>query len=278
MTPYSRINFYDKFIIDDEISEDILKRNLIHQLNQRILLENSAVDYLGTFRHQYDEYPHDDYVNNLETINRITSDVYHAVLNTLNRKFLIELAKDEDYYLSPDDFYDDIDILYHFFILRYCEILVKFLFLKIWKNKEFYARNYSILKEMTDFFALAHKREEDYPLLHKLSDIIKDISSDIASLTDVIQIVYESEPENELYRKIYEMAIINPSGGFIFNNNESEGSITAYKKFMSVLDNPEVFEYVKNLVFLDLQRVISENMKQAEVNKEEEIEDEGKLN
>ena len=244
------------FELRDEMSFDIISKNILDSFDEPKNYE--TLNYVSKFKEKYLELKDKDlFVGDEEIINNALSELSSLVIENLKSKLFVGIGNelDDGLYVNINEYLDQVETLYNFFIVRRYTNIKDYFKSKILQNKLAFIEKYKMAlddKTYDDLFLAQDKRKfrdiSDAIIIHFINDIIGDIKSTITSAYDFFKDIVNLDFYEEFNNRFNEMLVNYGTDLLIIDN---AGAAEAY---LSILDNPEIYVSLRNdLLSLFLQ-------------------------
>lgn len=244
------------FELRDEMSFDIISKNILDSFDEPKNYE--TLNYVSKFKEKYLELKDKDlFVGDEEIINNALSELSTLVIENLKSKLFVGIGNelDDGLYVNINEYLDQVETLYNFFIVRRYTNIKDYFKSKILQNKLAFIEKYKMAlddKTYDDLFLAQDKRKfrdiSDAIIIHFINDIIGDIKSTITSAYDFFKDIVNLDFYEEFNNRFNEMLVNYGTDLLIIDNT---GAADAY---LSILDNPEIYVSLRNdLLSLFLQ-------------------------
>lgn len=232
------------FQLKDHLSEEIIFRNIEESIRSKDAEER--VNYVTLFRNKYKQITPDHPLYNKEYLYDSIGKIGRVVLENLEDCYGVTLGEQYDDYVDLDEYLEDLETLYEFFVVRNYENLRYLLFNELMKRKKEFAESYASMDEGMNedlFFSQSKKKFKDYDdsvIMHYLTDIISDIcSSEVSALNLYNKMVNISVFEEYNFRM---NKLIENYGNRLVITDDVESA----KKYFSVLNVQSIFYEMRN--------------------------------
>ena len=244
------------FELRDEMSFDIISKNILDSFDEPKNYE--TLNYVSKFKEKYLELKDKDlFVGDEEIINNALSELSSLVIENLKSKLFVGIGNelDDGLYVNINEYLDQVETLYNFFVVRRYTNIKDYFKSKILQNKLAFIEKYKMAlddKTYDDLFLAQDKRKfrdiSDAIIIHFINDIIGDIKSTITSAYDFFKDIVNLDFYEEFNNRFNEMLVNYGTDLLIIDNT---GAAEAY---LSILDNPEIYVSLRNdLLSLFLQ-------------------------
>lgn len=236
------------FELRDELSLDIISRNVVDKFNEPKIYETT--NYVTKFKETYNLLKESTWFDGDESIiNNAVQELTDLIILNLNDKFSVGVGQDIDdnLIIDLDEFLDHIECLYNFFIVRRYTNIADYFKAKLIQNKFDILERYKMAmddKTYSDLFLSQDKKKYDDSanaiIVHYIGDIISDIRSEITSAYNFFKEIVNLDLYEEYNNRMNEL-LINYGAEFVIYNDQE-----AVEKYLSILDNDEVFVSLRN--------------------------------
>ena len=244
------------FELRDEMSFDIISKNILDSFDEPKNYE--TLNYVSKFKEKYLELKDKDlFVGDEEIINNALSELSSLVIENLKSKLFVGIGNelDDGLYVNINEYLDQVETLYNFFIVRRYTNIKDYFKSKILQNKLAFIEKYKMAlddKTYDDLFLAQDKRKfrdiSDAIIIHFINDIIGDIKSTITSAYEFFKDIVNLDFYEEFNNRFNEMLVNYGTDLLIIDD---AGAAEAY---LSILDTPEIYVSLRNdLLSLFLQ-------------------------
>ncbi len=237
--------------LSDELSEDIILTNIGDQLQGKTDLFTDKINYVTLFRNKYSYITPENSFYDKNYIRTALLRVTDLVGKLLKDKYGVSLGTDLDFYF-PDEYLKDMETLYEFFFIRHFDNIVDYFSNQLEaRRSEFIERYESAIQNeehSKDVFVQNAKRKfkdfGDVIIMHFISEIISDIREYSPSAYVLFDSIVNSDSSEEYNTRMAEL-LENYGNKIVF-----EGDKESFSKYMSVLDDQEVRNELRNEVLM----------------------------
>jgi len=244
------------FELRDEMSFDIISKNILDSFDEPKNYE--TLNYVSKFKEKYLELKEKDlFVGDEEIINNALSELSSLVIENLKSKLFVGIGNelDDGLYVNINEYLDQVETLYNFFIVRRYTNIKDYFKSKILQNKLAFIEKYKMAlddKTYDDLFLAQDKRKfrdiSDAIIIHFINDIIGDIKSTITSAYEFFKDIVNLDFYEEFNNRFNEMLVNYGTDLLIIDD------VGAAEAYLSILDTPEIYVSLRNdLLSLFLQ-------------------------
>lgn len=201
------------FELRDEVSLDIISRNISDMFDMPKNYETT--NYVTKFKEKYNILKEtSDFENDAEILNSSLQELTQLVLTNLNVKYHVGLGLDidDDLVIDIDEYLNDVETLYNFFIVRHYSNVRDYFKSKLMQNKLNFIEKYKMAlddKTYDDLFLSQDKKKfndvSDAVIIHFINDIISDIRSEVTSGFDLFKEIVHLDLYEEFNNRMNEM-------------------------------------------------------------------------
>jgi hypothetical protein len=257
--PYKKDDFEQEYFdisekilkLSDELAEDIILTNIKDQLENKLDLFTDKINYVSLFREKYSYITPENTFYDKNYIRTALLKVTELVSKLLQSKYGVSLGTDLDYYF-PDEYLKDMETMYEFFFIRHFENLTHYFNKQLQTRKQDLIERYRDLiqqeEHRDDIFVVQAKKKfrnfEDVIIIHFISDIIDDIREYSPSGYVLFDSIVNADLYEEFNNRMSEL-LENYGNKIVFS-----GDREAFEKYMSVLDDQEVRNELRNEILM----------------------------
>ena len=121
--------------LSDFLSEEIVLENIVEQINGKLDVNSSRINYITLFREKYESIDTDSAEYNLEYMQEVLGRVCEIVMNTLHDRYGVDLGEDLDY-ATPTEYLANVETMYEFLFIRHFENIVTYFINKLYSMKD----------------------------------------------------------------------------------------------------------------------------------------------
>lgn len=233
------------------LAEDIILENIGEQLSSQITLLDERINYVSIFKEKYSSVePDDDYYDD-EYLKEVLAKISTLIATGIKERYGVELGEDLEF-VTPAQYFEDMETLYEFLFIRHSENLVDYLKCKLRKNRMNFISSYkNLMNEDThskDLFVIQSKKKfknpDDVLIIHFLGEILKDIADSTTSAYDLFREIVDIDLFEEYNNKMSEL-LINYGNKIVINDDA-----TAAKLYMQPLNDKSVFPEIRNAILM----------------------------
>ena len=233
------------------LAEDIILENIGEQLDSKLNLLDKKINYVSLFREKYSEVePSDSYYDD-EYLKSSLARVATLIATGIREKYGVELGEDLEF-VTPLQYFTDMETLYEFLFIRHSENLVDYLKYRLRKDKLNFINSYkNRMNEDThskDLFVIQSKKKfknhDDVLIIHFLSEILRDIADTTESAYDLFREIVDLDLYEEYNNRMSEL-LINYGNKIVINDDAASA-----KLYMSPLDNKATFSEIRNIILM----------------------------
>jgi hypothetical protein len=237
--------------LSDELAEDIVLTNIGDQMEGPMDLFTDKINYVTLFRNKYSFVTPDNAFYDKNYIRTALIKVTDLVSRLLTQKYGVSLGTDLDFYF-PDEYLKDMETLYEFFFIRHFDNLVDYFSNQLESRRDEFVERYLPViqteEHSKDVFVQNAKRKfknfGDVVIMHFINEIIEDIRGYSPSAYVLFDSIVNSDSSEEYNSRMAEL-LENYGNKVVF-----EGDKESFSKYMSVLDNQEVRNEVRNEILM----------------------------
>ena len=233
------------------LAEDIILENIGEQLDSKLNLLDEKINYVSLFREKYSEVePSDSYYDD-EYLKSSLARVATLIATGIREKYGVELGEDLEF-VTPLQYFSDMETLYEFLFIRHSENLVDYLKYRLRKDKLNFINSYkNRMNEDThskDLFVIQSKKKfknhDDVLIIHFLSEILRDIADTTESAYDLFREIVDLDLYEEYNNRMSEL-LINYGNKIVINDDAASA-----KLYMSPLDDKATFSEIRNIILM----------------------------
>lgn len=244
------------FELRDEMSLDIISTNISDSFNEPKNYE--IINYVTKFKNKYLELKElNKFDGDIDIINNALSELSELVLSNLKAKLYVGIGNelDDGLYVNIEEYLDEVETLYNFFVVRRYTNIKDYFKSKILQNKLQFIEKYKMAlddKEYDDLFLNQDKRKfrdiSDAIIIHFINDIIADVRSMVTSAYDFFKDIVNLDLYEEYNNKFNNMLQNYGTDLLILDD------VAAAEAYLSILDDAEISVSLRNdLLSLFLQ-------------------------
>lgn len=244
------------FELRDEMSLDIISTNISDSFNEPKNYE--IINYVTKFKNKYLELKElNKFDGDIDIINNALSELSELVLSNLKEKLYVGIGNelDDGLYVNIEEYLDEVETLYNFFVVRRYTNIKDYFKSKILQNKLQFIEKYKMAlddKEYDDLFLNQDKRKfrdiSDAIIIHFINDIIADVRSMVTSAYDFFKDIVNLDLYEEYNNKFNNMLQNYGTDLLILDD------VAAAEAYLSILDDAEISVSLRNdLLSLFLQ-------------------------
>lgn len=238
--------------LSDELSEEIVLENIRETLEDKTNPFRNSINYLMLYIDRFNRITGQEDYYDKEFMEYSSTRVCQLILDQLKESFGIELGNDLDFY-TLSDYLNDTDTLYEFIFLRQYKNITDYIIYMIEEHREQFLTTYKYLlgtetHSRDVFVQLALKKfknEDDVAIVHFIGDIINDIRSMYESAYNLFETIIKIDPQEE-YNSRFSYLLGRYGEAINF-----DGDSVTYSLYMNILDDPQVFNDVRNAVLMN---------------------------
>lgn len=193
----------EQMIFLNNLTDELLKENIYTQINNYNYFE-SNINYIELFNNRYNFLieKFNDTPDLLSQLKTLKHDFYYKIYFALSEKFKFQLNS-----FNEENFYIYTSALYDFFVLNYSENIIEFLTDYILSNKKNLISNFDLKnkKMESESYKKLLKNKSDVIILSNIISIIRLICTQDFSTDDLIDILYENDPDEYSFNIINEL-------------------------------------------------------------------------
>lgn len=233
------------------LAEDIILENIGEQLDSKLNLLDEKINYVSLFREKYSEVePSDSYYDD-EYLKGSLARVAILIATGIREKYGVELGEDLEF-VTPLQYFTDMETLYEFLFIRHSENLVDYLKHRLRKDRLNFINSYkNRMNEDThskDLFVIQSKKKfknhDDVLIIHFLGEILRDIADTTESAYDLFREIVDLDLYEEYNNRMSEL-LINYGNKIVINDDA-----TSAKLYMSPLDDKTTFSEIRNVILM----------------------------
>jgi hypothetical protein len=248
--------------LSDELAEDIILTNIADQLDGKVDLFTDKINYVTLFRNKYSAITPENSFYDKNYVRTALLKVTDLVARILKDKYGVSLGTDLDFYF-PDDYLRDMETIYEFFFIRHFDNLVDYFSNQLESRRSEFIERYEPIiqteEHSKDVFVQNAKRKfknfGDVVVMHFIGEIIGDIREYSPSAYVLFDSIVNSDSSEEYNTRMAEL-LENYGNKVVF-----DGDKETFSKYMSVLDDQEVKNELRN-------EVLMRYLETAEINEE----------
>jgi hypothetical protein len=214
--------------LSDELSEDIILTNIGDQLEGKTDLFTDKINYVTLFRNKYSYITPENSFYDKNYIRTALLKVTELVGRMLKSKYGVSLGTDIDFYF-PDEYLKDMETMYEFFFIRQFDNVVDYFSNQLESRRSEFIERYESTIQSDE---------------HSISEIIDDIRGYSPSAYVLFDSIVNSDSSEEYNTRMAEL-LENYGNKVVF-----EGDKETFSKYMSVLDDQEVRNELRNEVLM----------------------------
>ena len=236
------------FELRDQVSLDIISRNILEMFDAP--KNYDTTNYVTKFKEKYHILrEREDFAGDVEILNNSLQELTQLVLTNLNVKYHVGLGLDidDDLVIDIDDYLNNVETLYNFFVVRHYSNIKDYFKSKLLQNKINFIEKYKMAlddKTYDDLFLNQDKKKfndvSDAVIVHFITDIIDDIRSEITSGFEFFKEIVNLDLYEEFNNRMNEM-IENYGNELVILDDHK-----AAKEYLAILDNDEISVTLRN--------------------------------
>ena len=226
--------------LSDFLSEEIVLENILEQIDGKLDVNSSRVNYVSLFREKYESIDSSSPEYDLEYMQDVLGRVCEIVMGAIKSKYGVDLGEDLDY-CTPTEYLANVETLYEFLFIRHFENIVTYFTSKLYSMRDDFGNRYvKVMSEEPynkDLFVVQSKRrfkkDTDVAIIHFMDDIIMDIISITESGYDLFNDIANADLFEEFNNRMSELLICY-GNRFVVENDTA-----CAKKYLSVISKDE---------------------------------------
>lgn len=236
------------FELRDEVSLDIISRNVSDMFDMPKNYETT--NYVTKFKEKYNMLKEtEEFEGDAEILNSSMQELTQLVLTNLNVKYFvgIGLDLDDDLVIDIDDYLNNIETLYNFFVVRHYTNVKDYFKSKLMQNKLSFIEKYKMAlddKTYDDLFLSQDKKKfndvSDAVIIHFINDIIADIRSEATSGFELFKEIVHLDLFEEFNNRMNTMIENYGNELLILDDHKAADA------YLSILDNDEINVTLRN--------------------------------
>lgn len=236
------------FELRDEVSLDIISRNVSEMFDSPKNYETT--NYITKFKEKYNILKESEtFEGDAEILNNSLQELTQLVLTNLNVKFHvgIGLDLDDDLVIDIDEYLNNIETLYNFFIVRHYTNVKDYFKAKLMQNKLSFIEKYKMAlddKTYDDLFLSQDKKKfndvSDAVIIHFINDIIADIRSEVTSGFELFKEIVNLDLYEEYNNRMHEMIENYGNELLILDDHKAAAA------YLALLDDNEISVTLRN--------------------------------
>lgn len=232
------------FQLKDHLSEEIIFKNIEDSIKTKT--SEKRMNYITLFRNKYKEITPDHPLYNKEYLEESLYKIGRVVLGNLEEEYGVNLGEDFYDYLDHDEYLEDLETLYEFFVVRNYENLRYVLINEVFKRKKEFATSYGSMDDGINedlFFSLSKKKFKNYDdsiVMHYLTDIISDICSSQVSALNLYKKIINTSIWEEYNNRMN--TLLENYGNRLVISDDVESA----NKYISILKIQSIFYEMRN--------------------------------
>jgi len=236
--------------LGDELAEQIVIKNIEEQLNNNEEDYSDRINYVTLFKNKYQGITPDDNCYDKDYMQRSLATVTTIVSDGLSKKYGVNLCNDLDFYF-PDDYLEDTEALYEFFVIRNTENLVNYFEFELKRNRSDILTKYSKLiqteEHSKDLFVIQAKKKfknfDDVVILHFINEILDDMITEAKESAYVLFDKIVNLDLFEEYNNKISQLLINYGSKIVFSDDQETA-----EKYLVTMKNQDSRNNIRNEV------------------------------
>lgn len=233
--------------LSDFLSEEIVLENIVEQINGKLDVNSSRINYITLFREKYESVDTDSAEYNLEYMQEVLGRVCEIVMNTLHDRYGVDLGEDLDY-ATPTEYLANVETMYEFLFIRHFENIVTYFINKLYSMKDDLGNRYlKIMSEEPynkDLFVVQAKRrfknDTDVAIIQFMDEIIDDILSVTESGYDMFGAIINADLFEEFNNRMNDLMICYGNKFVVDDDNRCA------RTYLSVLKDETIKTELRN--------------------------------
>ena len=233
--------------LSDDLSEEIVIENIVEQINGKLDVNSSRINYITLFREKYESISEDLPEYNLEYMQEALSNICETVMTALNNKYCVNLGEDLDF-ATPTEYLANVETMYEFLFIRHFDNIVTYFISKLYSMKNDLGSRYlKIMNEEPhnkDLFVVQAKRrfknDTDVAIIQFMDEIIDDIISITESGYDFFGAVVNADLFEEYNNRMKELMICYGNKFVVDDDNKCA------RRYLSVLNDESIRSELRN--------------------------------
>ena len=233
--------------LSDFLSEEIVLENIVEQINGKLDVNSSRINYITLFREKYESIDADSAEYNLEYMQEVLGRVCEIVMNTLHDRYGVDLGEDLDY-ATPTEYLANVETMYEFLFIRHFENIVIYFINKLYSMKDDLGSRYlKIMSEEPynkDLFVVQAKRrfknDTDVAIIQFMDEIIDDILSITESGYDMFGAIINADLFEEFNNRMNDLMICYGNKFVVDDDNRCA------RTYLSVLKDETIKTELRN--------------------------------
>lgn len=233
--------------LSDDLSEEIVVENIIEQINGKLDVNSSRINYITLFREKYEGISEDLPEYNLEYIQEVLSNICETVMTALNNKYCVNLGEDLEF-ATPTEYLANVETMYEFLFIRHFDNIVTYFISKLYSMKDdLGARYLKIMNEEPhnkDLFVVQAKRrfknDTDVAIIQFMDEIIDDIISITESGYDFFGAVVNTDLFEEYNNRMKDLMVCYGNKFVVDDDNKCA------RRYLSVLNDESTRSELRN--------------------------------